>query len=78
LARFWEEEFGDLLVKGEFWCKNAQGEHFDTFYDYPILYRISPTISTAFFLRTESHPRAVALRRAGRSTPSERKWVPPT
>ncbi|MEO5364352.1 MAG: N-acetylneuraminate synthase family protein [Magnetococcus sp. DMHC-8] len=36
LARFWEEEFGDLLVKGEFWCKNAQGEHFDTFYDYPI------------------------------------------
>ena len=36
LARLWETEFGDLLIKGEFWCKNAQGEQFDTYYDYPI------------------------------------------
>ncbi|MBF0460801.1 MAG: N-acetylneuraminate synthase family protein [Magnetococcales bacterium] len=36
LANFWEKEFGDLLVKGPFWCKNAQGEHFDQYYDYPI------------------------------------------
>ena len=24
LADFWEKEFGDLFVKGEFWCKNVQ------------------------------------------------------
>ncbi|MBF0185530.1 MAG: N-acetylneuraminate synthase family protein [Magnetococcales bacterium] len=36
LAAFWEKEFGDLFVKGEFRCKNVQGEQFDQFYDYPI------------------------------------------
>ncbi len=36
LARFWEEEFGDLFVKGEFWCKNVQGENFTDYWDYPL------------------------------------------
>jgi sialic acid synthase SpsE/protoporphyrinogen oxidase len=36
LAQFWEEEFGDLFVKGEFWCKNVRGESFDEFWDYPL------------------------------------------
>ena len=42
LASFWEKEFGDLFVKGEFWCKNVRGEKFDelweikgTTYKYP-------------------------------------------
>ena len=36
LASFWEKEFGDLFVKGEFWCKNVRGENFDEFWDYPL------------------------------------------
>ncbi len=36
LAQFWEEHFGDLFVKGEFWCKNVRGEHFDEYWDYPL------------------------------------------
>jgi sialic acid synthase SpsE/protoporphyrinogen oxidase len=36
LAKFWEEEFGDLWLKGEFWCKNVKGEKFDEYWDYPL------------------------------------------
>lgn len=36
LAQFWEKEFGDLFVKGEFWCKNVKGERFDEYWDYPL------------------------------------------
>ena len=36
LAEFWDREFGDLFVKGEFWCKNVKGGNFDEFYDYPL------------------------------------------
>lgn len=36
LAKFWETEFGDLLIKGEFWCKNVKGENFDDYWDYPL------------------------------------------
>lgn len=36
LAKFWEEEFGDLFVKGEFWCKNIQGDDFNEYWDYPL------------------------------------------
>jgi sialic acid synthase SpsE/protoporphyrinogen oxidase len=36
LAQFWEEEFGDLFVKGEFWCKNVRGDDFDQYWDYPL------------------------------------------
>ncbi|MDO8505529.1 MAG: FAD-dependent oxidoreductase [bacterium] len=36
LATFWEKEFGDLMIKGEFWCKNVKGEKFDEYYDYPL------------------------------------------
>jgi sialic acid synthase SpsE/protoporphyrinogen oxidase len=36
LAQFWEEEFGDLFVKGEFWCKNVRGDNFDEYWDYPL------------------------------------------
>ncbi len=38
LAEFWEQEFGDLFVKGEFWCKNVKGPNFDQCYDYPLSY----------------------------------------
>jgi len=36
LSRFWEDEFGDLFNKGEFWCKNVKGENFDEYWDYPL------------------------------------------
>ena len=36
LAELWEREFGDLLVKDDFWCKNVNGDKFDTYWDYPI------------------------------------------
>lgn len=36
LAEFWEKEFGDLLLKGEFWCKNVKGDKFDEYWDYPL------------------------------------------
>ena len=36
LAAFWEKEFGDLFVKGEFWCKNVAGKNFDEYWDYPL------------------------------------------
>lgn len=36
LSAFWEEHFGDLFVKGEFWCKNVRGERFDEYWDYPL------------------------------------------
>lgn len=38
LEELWEKEFGDLFVKGEFWCKNVKGENFDEYYDYPLSY----------------------------------------
>ena len=38
LAKFWEREFGDLFIKGDFWCKNVKGESFDEHYDYPLSY----------------------------------------
>lgn len=38
LENLWEQEFGDLFVKKEFWCKNVKGEKFDEFYDYPLSY----------------------------------------
>ncbi|MCH9644441.1 MAG: N-acetylneuraminate synthase family protein [Gammaproteobacteria bacterium] len=36
LADFWEKEFGDLFIKGDFWCKNVRGETFDEYWDYPL------------------------------------------
>jgi sialic acid synthase SpsE/protoporphyrinogen oxidase len=36
LEALWEKEFGDLFVKGEFWCKNVKGARFDEHYDYPL------------------------------------------
>jgi len=36
LAKFWEDEFGDLFIKGDFWCKNVKGERFDEYWDYPL------------------------------------------
>jgi len=36
LAKFWEEEFGDLFIKNDFWCKNVKGKKFDEYWDYPL------------------------------------------
>jgi len=36
LASFWEQEFSDLFVKGDFWCKNVRGNNFDEYWDYPL------------------------------------------
>ena len=36
LAGFWEKEFGDLFVKGDFWCKNVKGDNFNQYWDYPL------------------------------------------
>ena len=36
LEKLWEKHFGDLLLKGEFWCKNIKGEKFDEKWTYPL------------------------------------------
>ena len=36
LANYWEKEFGDLFIKGDFWCKNVAGKNFDEYWDYPL------------------------------------------
>ncbi|WP_127717834.1 N-acetylneuraminate synthase family protein [Halobacteriovorax sp. HLS] len=36
LQKYWETEFGDLFIQNDFWCKNVQGDNFDTMWDYPI------------------------------------------
>ena len=38
VVEFWEREFGDLFVKGDFWCKNVRGDNFDEYYEYPLSY----------------------------------------
>ena len=35
LKKFWKNNFNDLLVEGEFYCKNVKGTNFNKFYDYP-------------------------------------------
>ena len=36
LSKFWEEHFGDLFIKGKFWCKNVAGKNFNEYWDYPL------------------------------------------
>ena len=36
LEEFWEKNFGHLLVKGEFWCKNVRGKEYNEYWDYPL------------------------------------------
>ena len=36
LEEFWEKNFGHLLVKGEFWCKNVRGKKYNEYWDYPL------------------------------------------
>lgn len=36
LANFWEREFKELFIKGDFWCKNVSGDKFDQLWDYPL------------------------------------------
>jgi len=38
LEELWEREFGDLFIKGEYWCQNVKGEKFDEYHDYPLSY----------------------------------------
>lgn len=38
LESVWEREFGDLFIKGDFWCKNVKGKDFKEYYDYPLSY----------------------------------------
>ena len=38
LAAAWERDFGDLFVKGAFYCANVKGAKFDRFYHYPLSY----------------------------------------
>lgn len=35
LKNFWKSNFKDLLVEGNFYCKNVKGKNFNEFYDYP-------------------------------------------
>ena len=35
LIKFWKKNFGDLLIKKKFFCKNVKGKKFQHFYDYP-------------------------------------------
>lgn len=36
LSEFWEKEFVNLFVKGNFYSKNVKGENFDKYYNYPL------------------------------------------
>ena len=36
LSEFWEKEFSDLFIKGDFWCKNVSGKSFENYWDYPL------------------------------------------
>jgi sialic acid synthase SpsE/protoporphyrinogen oxidase len=36
LIKLWENEFSDLFLKGEYWCKNVKGKNFDEYWDYPL------------------------------------------
>ena len=36
LSEFWERNFGDLFIKGDFWCKNVSGSNFENYWDYPL------------------------------------------
>ena len=36
LQEFWKKEFGDLLIEGQYYCGNIQGEKFDEFHPYPL------------------------------------------
>ena len=36
LQKFWKEEFGDLLISGEYFSGNMKGENFDEFHSYPL------------------------------------------
>ncbi len=38
MADFWEKEFGDLFIKGDFWCCNVKGDTFKEYYPYPLSY----------------------------------------
>lgn len=57
LAELWEREFGDLFVKGDFWCKNVKGGNFDKCYDYPLSYesisRYSPELKEKILYELE-------------------------
>lgn len=35
LEKFWKKHFKNLLIKGNFFCKNVKGKNFNEFYDYP-------------------------------------------
>ena len=57
IAETWEREFGDLFVKGDFWCKNVKGDSFDEHYEYPLSYealaRYPPVIRQQIFQELE-------------------------
>ena len=36
LKKFWLNNFKELLLPGNYWCKNVKGETFEKFYDYPL------------------------------------------
>ena len=36
LAKYWENQFQDLFIKGNFWCQNVKGKKFEEYWDYPI------------------------------------------
>ena len=36
LAKYWEDQFGELFLKNDFWCKNVKGDKFQDYWDYPL------------------------------------------
>ena len=36
LKKFWLNNFKELLLPGNYWCKNVHGKNFEKFYDYPL------------------------------------------
>lgn len=36
LKKFWQDEFGDLLVPGKYYSGNIKGKNFDEFHSYPL------------------------------------------
>lgn len=36
MSEYWEKNFNDLFIKGDFWCQNVKGQKFDEYWDYPL------------------------------------------
>ena len=55
---FWQKNFGELLVEGDFWAKNTYDDDFDSLYDYPLsiqgIKKFQPNLRKKFFKKLKN------------------------